>query len=72
MVLDATIRNSCIEDASNSLNLREPRTVSGYDIEIESKPSGNTVHRRIKMVKTDEWMERFEKANTELLRTMVR
>ena len=68
LVLYATVRNSCIEDASNSLNLRKPRKFKGCDVEIESVPNGDTVLRRIQKIGTEEWMERFEKANTDLLR----
>jgi hypothetical protein len=72
VVLDATIRNSCIEDASYSLNLRKPRILENCDSELTSRPTGDTVLRRIKKVSTAEWMERFEKANHDLLMALVK
>ena len=68
VVLHATVRSSCIEDASNSLNLRKPKKVKGTDIELEAFPNGDTILRRIQKVGTLEWMERFEEANTDLLK----
>ena len=72
VVLEATVRNSCIEDASNSLNLRKPRKIESLGIEIESRPNGDTVLRRIKKVSTVEWMDRFSKANHDLLKVLVK
>ena len=68
VVLHATVRSLCIEDASNSLNLRKPRKVKGYDIELEAFPNEDTILRRIQKIGTLEWMERFERANTDLLK----
>jgi len=70
VVLEATIRNSCIEDASNSLNLRKPKIVGKSGDEVESVPNGDTVLRRIKKVSTAEWMEKFLKCNHELLKAI--
>ena len=66
VVLNATIRSSCIEDSSNSLNLVYPKVIKG--IELESVPNGDTVLRRIQKIGTIEWMNRFEEANIDLLR----
>lgn len=71
VVVDATIRHSCIEDASNSLNLREPRKIMD-DIEVESVPNGDTVLRRIQKLTTYEWTKRLEKANNDLLKPIVK
>ncbi len=70
VVLEASIRNSCIEDASNSLNLRKPKIVGESGIEVESTPNGDTVLRRIKKISTAEWMEKFLKCNHELLKAI--
>lgn len=72
LVLEATIRNSCIEDASNSVNLRKPRKIKNLDIKVESRPNGDTVLRRIKKVSTVEWMDRFLRANHDLLKAIVK
>ena len=72
VVLEATIRNSCIEDTSNSLNLRKPRKIKNSDIEVESRPNGDTILRRIKKVSTAEWMDRFLKCNNDLLKAIVK
>lgn len=70
VVLDATIRHSCIEDTSTSLNLRKPRKIN--EIEVESVPDGDTVLRRIQKVPTVEWTKRFEKANKDVLKALVK
>ena len=71
VVVEATVRHSCIEDASNSLNLRKPRKIKNLS-EMESRPNGDTVLRRIKKVSTVEWMDRFSKANHNLLKALVK
>lgn len=72
VVVEATVRYSCIEDALNSLNLRKPRKIENLDTEMESRPNGDTVLRRIKKVSTVEWMDRFSKANYDLLKALVK
>jgi len=47
VVLHATVRKSCIEDASNSVNLRKPRVFKKFGIELESVPDANTILRRV-------------------------
>ncbi|MGD2246767.1 MAG: transposase [Candidatus Methanofastidiosia archaeon] len=72
LVLHATIRDSCVEDCANSFNLRKPREIGNTGILVESVPNGDTVLRRIQKVKTTEWMERFERANKQLLKEIVK
>ena len=56
LVVRAGLRNSFIEDTSNSLNRKGIRVADA-----------DTVYRRIKKVDTEEWTEKWEIANKKLL-----
>lgn len=62
VVLKAGFRNACLEDTVKNWNKRHGDTV----------PNADTVFYRLKKVKTEEWIEKFNKANGKLLNSAVK